>query len=67
MTYTNAATIIRDAFKDTDELDGIFSGLMQYDEKIKEWPYNGFLGEYDNQSWQYAGTEIESRGWTDYL
>jgi formate dehydrogenase major subunit len=64
VTYTNAATIITDAFKDTDELDGVFSGLMQYDEKSKEWPYNGFLGQYDNKSWQYAGTEIEQRGWT---
>ena len=64
VNYTNAATIINDGFKDTDELDGVFSGLMQYDEKLKEWPYNGFLGQYDNKSWQYAGTEIEQRGWT---
>ena len=64
VTYTNAATIITDTFKDTDDLDGVFSGLMQYDEKSKEWPYNGFLGQYDNKTWQYAGTEIEQRGWT---
>jgi formate dehydrogenase major subunit len=50
VNYTNAATIITDAFKDTDDLDGVFSGLMQYEEKLKEWPYNGFLGQYDNKS-----------------
>jgi formate dehydrogenase major subunit len=62
--YTNAATIISGEFKDTEQLDGVFSGLMQYTEKIKEWPYNGFVGQYDNASWQYAGTQADSRGWT---
>src|SRR5581483_516464 len=64
LNYTNASMIINDQFKDTEQLDGVFSGLMQYDEKIKAWPYNGFLGQYDNKSWQYAGTEAEQRGWT---
>src|SRR5437867_5638914 len=27
VSYTNAATIIRDDFKDTEDLDGVFSGL----------------------------------------
>ena len=64
LNYTNAATIINADFKDTEDLDGVFSGLMQYSEKIKEWPYNGFVGQYDAKSWQYAGTQAESRGWT---
>jgi formate dehydrogenase major subunit len=62
--YTNAATIIRAEFRDAEQLDGVFSGLMQYTEPIKEWPYNAFVGHYDNASWQYAGTEAEHRGWT---
>ena len=30
LNYTNAATIVRADFKDTEELDGVFSGLMEY-------------------------------------
>ena len=29
VNYTNAATIINDDFKDTEDLDGVFSGLLQ--------------------------------------
>lgn len=42
VAYTNAATIVSDEFKDTEELDGLFSG---YDEE---------LGNYDPSSWAYA-------------
>ncbi|HET7344140.1 MAG TPA: molybdopterin dinucleotide binding domain-containing protein, partial [Methylomirabilota bacterium] len=52
--YTNAATLISETFKDTEDLDGVFSGLVQYKGGTPEWPYNGFVGEYDNKSWQYA-------------
>jgi formate dehydrogenase major subunit len=62
--YTNAPMLISDEFQDTEDLDGVFSGLMQYKEKLSEWPYNGFVGEYNNQSWQYAGTQAETQGWT---
>src|SRR5947208_5046246 len=31
--YTNAATIINPGFKDTEDLGGVFSGLMQYTER----------------------------------
>ncbi|HUC99421.1 MAG TPA: molybdopterin-dependent oxidoreductase [Candidatus Polarisedimenticolaceae bacterium] len=62
--YTNAPMLISDEFQDTEDLDGVFSGLMQYKEKLNEWPYNGFVGEYNNQSWQYAGTQAETQGWT---
>src|SRR5919199_4564580 len=57
VNYTNAATIINAELKDTEDLDGVFSGLMEYSEKVKEWPLNGFVGQYDNKSWQYAGTD----------
>jgi formate dehydrogenase major subunit len=43
--YTNAATILRDDFKDTDELDGYFSGWKKDD------------GKYDITSWQYEGVD----------
>ena len=58
--YMNAATIINPEFRDTEQMDGVFSGLMTYDSKTKEWPFNGFMGEYDNKSWQYAGSPSES-------
>ena len=56
VSYTNAATIIGEAFKDTEDLDGVFSGLMQYTPGIKEWPLDGFVGHYDPGTWQYAAT-----------
>ncbi len=63
VNYTNAPTIIGDEFKDTEDLDGVFSGLMEYKGGRGPWPYNGFVGEYDSKTWQYAGTKIESQGW----
>jgi len=56
VNYTNAATIIGDEFKDTEDLAGVFSGLMQYTPGVKEWPLDGFVGRYDPKTWQYAGT-----------
>ena len=54
VNYTNAATIVRDDFKDADEGDGAFSGLMEYTGNKKDWPFDGFVGEYNPASWQYA-------------
>jgi formate dehydrogenase major subunit len=51
--YTNAATIIHDGYKDPDDNDGVFSGLMEYKSGLEEWPYNGFIGQYNNETWQY--------------
>ncbi len=42
--YTNAPTILREDFRDTEDLDGLFSG---WDEENKK---------YDPESWLYAGT-----------
>jgi formate dehydrogenase major subunit len=42
VSYTNAATLVGDDFRDTEDLDGLFSG---YDER---------LGGYDLSSWAYA-------------
>jgi formate dehydrogenase major subunit len=64
VNFTNAATIVSDEFKDTEDLDGVFSGLVEYKGGAKEWPYNGFLGQYSNKSWQYGGTDKgQSQGW----
>jgi formate dehydrogenase major subunit len=60
--YTNAATIINEDFKDTEELDGVFSGLRPSTSGVKAWPFNGFINEYDNVSWQYAGTKTGEQG-----
>jgi len=41
VNYTNAATIVRDDFVDTEDLDGVFSGL---DEQT---------GHYQHETWSY--------------
>jgi len=61
--YTNAPMLVSDDFQDTEDLDGVFSGLMQYKGGVDEWPFNGFVGEYNNRSWQYAGTQAQTQGW----
>jgi formate dehydrogenase major subunit len=54
VNYTNAACIVREDFKGTEELNGVFSGLMKYEGGAPEWPYDGFVGAYQTDSWQYA-------------
>jgi formate dehydrogenase major subunit len=61
VNYTNAATIISEEFRDTEDLEGVFSGLMQYNEP-QEWPYNAFLGQYSPASWQYARGSVGEQG-----
>src|SRR5207249_7099158 len=58
VNYTNAATIINEGFQDAEDLDGIFSGLMQYTGD----PINGFLGTYDNKTWQYRAGPASQPG-----
>jgi formate dehydrogenase major subunit len=50
LAYTNAATILREDFRDTEELDGVFSG------------YDPETGTYDTTSWQYEGVEEPAAG-----
>lgn len=52
VAYTNAATIVREDFQDTEDLDGLFSG------------YHEETGTYDPQSWQYQGhdTRVPTHG-----
>jgi formate dehydrogenase major subunit len=58
VNYTNAATIVDEDFKDTEELDGVFSGLEEY----RGDPINGFVAEYDSSTWQYARTRVGEQG-----
>ena len=46
--FTNAPVILRDDFKDTEDLDGLFSG------------YNPDTGRYDPSSWMYEGMDVPS-------
>ena len=61
VNYTNAPTIVSSDFKDTEELEGVFSGLMEYKES-PTWPYAGFMGSYDNKSWQYRASPTQTAG-----
>jgi formate dehydrogenase major subunit len=45
LAYTNAATIVREDFADTEDLDGLFSG------------FDPDTRTYDQSSWQYQGHE----------
>src|SRR5436190_11977402 len=58
VNYTNAATIINEGYQDAEDLDGVFSGLMQYTGD----PINSFLGQYDNKTWQYRGGPVGDQG-----
>jgi formate dehydrogenase major subunit len=62
VAYTNAPMIINEEFRDTEDNDGVFSGLMEYRGGVEEWPYNAFRGQYQDQTWQYAGTRIGEQG-----
>ena len=46
VAYTNAATIVGDDFRDTEDLDGLFSG------------FDDAEGKYDPTSWQYEGASV---------
>ena len=48
VAYTNAPTIIGEDFRDTEDLDGVFSGL-DADER-----------SYDFHTWMYEGTEVQA-------
>jgi formate dehydrogenase major subunit len=46
LAYTNAATVLTDDFVDTDELDGVFSGLDR-ENRVYDW-----------DAWRYASEKI---------
>ena len=48
--YTNASTLLRDDFRDTEDLNGLFSGWDAEEKK------------YDPESWLYRGAPSERAG-----
>ena len=48
VAYTNASVILGEDFRDTEDLDGVFSGLDP-DKR-----------SYDHTTWQYEGLEVQS-------
>ena len=46
LAYTNASSIVSEDFRDTEDLDGLFSG------------WDPDKGQYDTSSWQYDGAEV---------
>jgi formate dehydrogenase major subunit len=48
LAYTNAATIVSEDFRDTEDLEGLFSG------------FDPDTGMYDRDSWQYANVDRAS-------
>ncbi|MBV9296797.1 MAG: molybdopterin-dependent oxidoreductase, partial [Acidobacteriaceae bacterium] len=50
VNYTNAPAIITKDFKDTEELDGLFSG------------WNSKAGKYDLKTWMYEDVDPEPAG-----
>lgn len=48
--YTNASTILRDDFRDTEDLDGFFSG------------WDAEKGKYDPETWLYRGSPSKATG-----
>ncbi|SFF30789.1 formate dehydrogenase major subunit [Actinoplanes philippinensis] len=49
VAYTNASMIVGEGFRDTEDLDGLFSG------------YDPELNVYDQSSWQYEGQSDEGQ------
>jgi formate dehydrogenase major subunit len=48
--FTNASTILREDFRDTEDLDGFFSG------------WDAEKGKYDPETWLYQGAKKEESG-----
>jgi formate dehydrogenase major subunit len=48
INYTNAAVILSEDYRDTEDLDGVFSGLDREGRS------------YDDTSWQYEGMEVQA-------
>ncbi|GAA0821902.1 hypothetical protein GCM10009525_09440 [Streptosporangium amethystogenes subsp. fukuiense] len=46
LNYTNAATLITEEYRDTEDLDGLFSG------------FNADTRHYDFETWQYQGMRV---------
>ena len=56
VNYTNASALLREDFMDTEDLDGIFSGLLHHADQKPEWPFNGNTSQYETSTWKYASS-----------
>src|ERR1700745_3709884 len=50
VSYTNASTILRDDYSDTEDLDGLFSGWQED------------KGQYEGSTWRYERVEHKEQG-----
>src|SRR3954468_6703560 len=50
--YTNAPVVIDERFRDTEDLDGLFSG------------FDPETNSYSNETWQYEGMQVKGSGGT---
>jgi formate dehydrogenase major subunit len=48
VAYTNGPVLLREDFRDTEDLDGVFSG------------FDPDSRSYDNSSWQYEGMQVQA-------
>jgi len=68
MAFTNASTILHEEFKDTEDLDGVFSGLDpetgQYDSQRGCWTYEGEPG---GAVQTHTPPEIKASSWSERL
>jgi formate dehydrogenase major subunit len=55
LAYTNAATIVSEEFRDTEDLDGLFSG---FDPETRT---------YDSTTWQYQGHQDHAAGRDEHV
>jgi formate dehydrogenase major subunit len=64
LAYTNAATIVGEDFRDTEDLDGVFSGLepehRSYD--VSSWMYEGMDVQAASGEREQVASERESSG-----
>src|SRR3712207_5438131 len=60
VNYTNAATIINDDFRDTEDLDGVFSGLQPV--PAEQHAATAQENLYQNATWQYRRAPVGADG-----
>jgi formate dehydrogenase major subunit len=60
VAYTNAANLVKDEFRDTDQLDGLFSGYADGKYKIDSWQYEG-VDVVPGAGHKEAVAELEAR------
>src|SRR4051794_4160025 len=62
--YTNAACLVREDFKDTEDLDGLFSGFEPEERKYatETWQYDGLKVGADERDKEEQTAKYEQKG-----